>query len=90
MVRTKSIEESILDMPEPYASRGQPLRVPPHCNAALPLPPCLLVSLEQLAPLFLEVTDPIEVDNWLHNTESNFGLLHCTKYQKILYAAQQL
>jgi hypothetical protein len=30
------------------------------------------------------------VDNWLCTTESKFGLLHCTEYQKTLYAAQQL
>jgi hypothetical protein len=36
------------------------------------------------------VTDPLEVDNWLHTTESKFGLLHCTEYQKTQYVAQQL
>jgi hypothetical protein len=36
------------------------------------------------------VTDPLEADNWLYTTESKFGLLHYTKYQKTLYAAQQL
>jgi hypothetical protein len=30
------------------------------------------------------------VDNWLRTTESKFGLLHCTEYQKTLYVAQQL
>jgi hypothetical protein len=41
-------------------------------------------------PLFSEPTDPLEADNWLRTTESKFGLLHYTEYQKILYAAQQL
>jgi hypothetical protein len=36
------------------------------------------------------VTDPLEADSWLHTTEFKFGLLHCTEYQKTLYAAQQL
>jgi hypothetical protein len=32
-------------------------------------------------------TDPLEADNWLCTTESKFGLLHYTEYQKTLYAA---
>jgi hypothetical protein len=35
-------------------------------------------------PLFSEATDPLEVDNWLCPTESMFGLLHYTEYQKTL------
>jgi hypothetical protein len=41
-------------------------------------------------PVFADATDPLEADSWLHTTESKFGLLHCTKYQKILYVVQQL
>jgi hypothetical protein len=41
-------------------------------------------------PVFADATDPLEAANWLHTTESKFGLLHCTEYQKTLYAAQQL
>jgi hypothetical protein len=41
-------------------------------------------------PIFAEATDPLEADNWLHTTESKFGLLHCTEYQKSLYVAHQL
>jgi hypothetical protein len=37
-------------------------------------------------PLFTEASNPLEVDNWLHITESKFGLLHCTEFQKTLYA----
>jgi hypothetical protein len=36
------------------------------------------------------VIDPLEADSWLHTTESKFGLLHYTEYQKTLYAVQQL
>jgi hypothetical protein len=41
-------------------------------------------------PLFSGGKDPLEADDWLHTTESKFSLLHCTEYQKTLYAAQQL
>jgi hypothetical protein len=40
--------------------------------------------------VFTDATDPLEADCWLRTTESKFGLLHCTKYQKTLYVAQQL
>jgi hypothetical protein len=39
-------------------------------------------------PLFSEGKDPFEADDWLRTTESKFSLLHCTEYQKTLYAAQ--
>jgi hypothetical protein len=41
-------------------------------------------------PVFADETDPLEADSWLCTTESKFGLLHCTEYQKTLYVAQQL
>jgi hypothetical protein len=41
-------------------------------------------------PVFADATDPVEADSWLCTTESKFGLLHCTEYQKTLYAVQQL
>ncbi len=41
-------------------------------------------------PVFADATDPLEADSWLCTTESKFGQLHCTEYQKTLYAAQQL
>jgi hypothetical protein len=41
-------------------------------------------------PVFVDATDPLEADNWLHTTESMFGLLHYIEYQKTLYGAQQL
>jgi hypothetical protein len=39
-------------------------------------------------PVFIDAIDPLEADSWLCTTESKFGLLHYTKYQKTLYAAQ--
>jgi hypothetical protein len=41
-------------------------------------------------PIFANATDPLEADSWLCTVESKFGLLHCTEYQKTLYATQQL
>jgi hypothetical protein len=41
-------------------------------------------------PVFPDATDPLEGESWLHTTESKFGLLHCTEYQKTLYTVQQL
>jgi hypothetical protein len=38
-------------------------------------------------PLFSGAKDPLDADDWLRTTESKFGLLHCTEYQKSLYAA---
>jgi hypothetical protein len=41
-------------------------------------------------PIFSGAKDLLETDDWLRITESKFGVLHCTEYQKTLYAAQQL
>jgi hypothetical protein len=41
-------------------------------------------------PVFADATGPLEADSWLRTTESKFGLHHYTKYQKTLYAVQQL
>jgi hypothetical protein len=41
-------------------------------------------------PIFADAIDPLEANSWLRTTESKFGLLNGTEYQKILYAAQQL
>jgi hypothetical protein len=38
-------------------------------------------------PIFADEIDPLEADSWLRTTESKFGLLHCTEYQKTLYVA---
>jgi hypothetical protein len=37
--------------------------------------------------VFADATDPLEADGWLLTTESKFGQLHYTEYQKTLYAA---
>jgi hypothetical protein len=123
MVRTRTSEYSILDIPEGSIGRGHG-QVP---SGGAPPPP--LVSLEQrlatqndlmrrlienderrgaerqqprhqerdssysdfLAThpsVFADVTDPLEANNWLRTTESKFGLLNCTEYQKTLYTTQ--
>jgi hypothetical protein len=33
-----------------------------------------------------DAIEPLEADSWLRTIESKFGLLHCTEYQKTLYA----
>jgi hypothetical protein len=38
-------------------------------------------------PFFTEAGEPLEADHWLRVIESKFGLLHCTKVQKTLFAA---
>jgi hypothetical protein len=37
-------------------------------------------------PVFADATDPLDANSWLRTTESKFRLLHCTVYQKTLYA----
>jgi hypothetical protein len=44
--------------------------------------------LETHPPVFADATDPLEVDSWLCTMTSKFELLHCTEYQKTLYATQ--
>jgi hypothetical protein len=48
------------------------------------------VFLATHLPLFSKAKDSLEADDWLCTTKSKFDLLHCTEYQKTLYAAQQL
>jgi hypothetical protein len=40
--------------------------------------------------VFTDMTNPLEADDWLRTTESKFGLLNGTEYQKTMYVAQQL
>jgi hypothetical protein len=40
--------------------------------------------------IFSKAKDSLDADDWLCTTESKFGLLHSTEYQKTLYVAQQL
>jgi hypothetical protein len=48
------------------------------------------IFLATQPPLFTEMTDPLEVNHWLHVMESMFGLLRYSEFQKTLFAAQQL
>ncbi|GJN36525.1 hypothetical protein PR202_gb25390 [Eleusine coracana subsp. coracana] len=41
-------------------------------------------------PTFERAREPLDADHWLRQTESKFGLLECTKHQKVLFTAQQL
>jgi hypothetical protein len=38
--------------------------------------------------IFFVAKDSLEANDWLCPTESKFSLLHCTEYQKMMYAAQ--
>jgi hypothetical protein len=38
-------------------------------------------------PTFAEAGELLEADHWIHTIEFMFGLLCCTKHQKILFAA---
>jgi hypothetical protein len=129
MVRMRTTDDDVLDIPEGSAPRERGRGQPSRGNAPPP-PPHLPVSLEQLLatqhelmnlliqneacrgaerpqhpryqdmnmsyseflvthpPLFSGGKDPLEADDWLRTTESKFSLLHCTEYQKTLYAAQ--
>jgi hypothetical protein len=40
--------------------------------------------------MFVEATDLLEADSYLHMTEAKFGLLRCSETQKMLFVAQQL
>ncbi|GJN31811.1 hypothetical protein PR202_gb20256 [Eleusine coracana subsp. coracana] len=41
-------------------------------------------------PTFERTRKPLDANHWLRQTELKFGLLECTKHQKVLFAAQQL
>jgi hypothetical protein len=41
-------------------------------------------------PVFSRAKDPLDANDWLPTTESKFGLLHYTDYQKTMYVTQQL
>jgi hypothetical protein len=59
-------------------------------NASAPVPTTYSNFASTHPPLFTEAGEPLEADHWLRVMESKFGLLHCTKVQKTLFAAQQL
>jgi hypothetical protein len=39
-------------------------------------------------PEFTETTNLLEANHWLHVTESKFGLLHYSEFEKTMFAAQ--
>lgn len=41
-------------------------------------------------PVFSRADETLEADDWLRTMEQKFNLIHCTKYQKLVFAAQQL
>ena len=41
-------------------------------------------------PVFTKADEPLEADDWLRTMEHKFDLIPCTKYQKPIFAAQQL
>jgi hypothetical protein len=59
-------------------------------NAHGPAPTTYADFLATHPPTFTEAGEPFEADHWLRTIESKFVLLHCTEYQKTLFAAQQL
>jgi hypothetical protein len=59
-------------------------------NAPAPAPTTYSDFVAMHLPLFTEAGESLEADHWLRVMESKFGLLHCTKVQKTLFAAQQL
>jgi hypothetical protein len=59
-------------------------------NAPPPAPTTYSDFTATHPPLFTEAGEPLEADHWLRVMESKFRLLHCTKVQKTLFAAQQL
>jgi hypothetical protein len=38
-------------------------------------------------PEFIEMTDPLKANHWLHVTESKFELLHYSEFQKTLFVS---
>jgi hypothetical protein len=41
-------------------------------------------------PVFTRAYEPLEADDWLHTMEQKFDLIHCTEYQKAVFATQHL
>ena len=41
-------------------------------------------------PVFTKADEPLEADDWLRTMEQKFDLIHCTEFQKPVFAAQQL
>jgi hypothetical protein len=43
--------------------------------------------LRNSPPVFIEVEEPLEADEWIRVMEHKFGLIRCTETQKPLFAA---
>ena len=41
-------------------------------------------------PVFTKADEPLEADDWLRTMEQKFDLIHCTEFQKPVFATQQL
>ena len=39
-------------------------------------------------PVFTKADEPLEADDWLQTMEQKFDLIHCTEFQKSVFAAQ--
>jgi hypothetical protein len=48
------------------------------------------IFMETHLPIFSGAKDPLDADDRLRTTKSKFDMLHCTEYQKNMYAAHQL
>jgi hypothetical protein len=60
-------------------------------SSSLKSPPILTSWQPDLQSLLRRQTRlTLTANHWLHVIESKFGLLHCSEFQKTLYAAQQL
>jgi hypothetical protein len=59
-------------------------------NALAPTPTTYGDFTATHPPLLTETGEPLKADHWFRMMESKFGLLHCTKVLKTLFAAQQL
>jgi hypothetical protein len=59
-------------------------------NASAPAPTTYGDFEATHLPLFTDAGEPLEANHWLRVIDSKFGLLHYTKVQKTVFAAQQL
>ncbi|XP_066334271.1 uncharacterized protein [Miscanthus floridulus] len=41
-------------------------------------------------PVFTHASDPLEVDDWLHDVEKQLNIAQCNELEKVLYASGQL
>jgi hypothetical protein len=75
MVRTRAIEDAVLDIPKGSAGRGRGRGQAPHANP-LPHPPCAPVSIEEL------LATQNELMRVLVQNEAHCGAGHLQHYQQ--------